>query len=124
MTETAQPITSERHILPRSKWWWFALALLLLLASWLYLRGYNVSLPYLEHFDETQHLVAAQHIIDFGWQNGKHEYYPPGAKTLAYLLLKHIKPVHAHHGTMVPALRLITISSWMLVVVMIAPAAD
>ena len=41
-------------------------------------------------------------------------------KTLNYLLLKHIKPVEAHHGTMLPALRLITISAWMLVIVLVA----
>ena len=36
-------------IIPRETWWWLGLALLMLLASWLYLRGYNVSLPFIEH---------------------------------------------------------------------------
>ena len=108
-------------ILPRSEWWWLGLALLLLLASWLYLRGYNVSLPYIDHNDEPHHLLAAQHEIDFGHARGVfHEAYPPGMRTLIYLFLKHIKPVEAHHGTMLPALRLTTIAAWMLVIVMIA----
>ncbi len=111
----------SQAILPRSKWWWIGLGLLLLLAAWLYVRGYNVSLPFIEHHDEVHHLLAAQHTIDFGHARGVfHEAYPPGMKTVNYLLLKHIKPVDAHHGTMLPALRLITISAWMLVVVLIA----
>ena len=110
-----------RSILPRAKWWWLGLALLLFLAGWLYLRGYDVSLPFIEHHDEVHHLLAAQHTIDFGHARGVfHEAYPPGMKSLNYLLLKHIKPVEAHHGTMLPALRLITISAWMLVIVLVA----
>ena len=113
----------ENHssVLPRSRWWWIALGLLLILAGWLYLRGYNVSLPFIEHHDEVHHLLAAQHTIDFGHARGVfHEAYPPGMKTLNYLLLKHIKPVEAHHGTMLPALRLITNCAWILVIVLIA----
>ncbi len=107
--------------MPRPRWFWPGLALLLLLACWLYLRGYNVSLPFIEHPDEPHHLLAAQHTIDFGHARGVfHEAYPPGMKTLIYLFLKHLKPVDAHHGTMLPALRLLTISVWMLIIVMIA----
>ena len=113
--------TVRDEIIPRSPWWWLSLALLLILAGWLYLRGYNVSLPYIDHNDEPHHLLAGQHTIDFGHARGVfHEAYPPGTKTLAYLLLKHIKPVEAHHGTMLPALRLISITAWMLVIVLIA----
>lgn len=108
------------EILPRERWWWLGLALLLMLAGWLYLRGYNVSLPFFAHHDEAQHIVAAQHIIDFGWENGVHVQYPPGTKTLTYLVLKHLKPVEAHHGTMMPALRLMTIAAWMMVVIFVA----
>ena len=112
--------THSETIIPREKWFWAGLALLLILAGWLYLRGYNASLPFFVHGDEPQHVIAAQHIIDFGHESGVHDQYPPGTKTLAYLLQKHIKPVEAHHGTMLPALRLITISAWMLVVILIA----
>ena len=112
--------TRNETIIPREKWFWAGLALLLMLAGWFYLRGYNASLPFFVHGDEPQHVIAAQHIIDFGHEHGVHDQYPPGTKTLAYLLQKHIKPVEAHHGTMLPALRLITISAWMLVVVLIA----
>ena len=115
-TETGSP-----HVLPREKWWWLGLALLLLLAGWLYLRGYNVSLPFFAHADETQHLLGAQHQIDSGTTRdifaGAHL---PGIHSVNYLLLKHIKPVEAHHGTMLPALRLISICAWMLLVVQIA----
>ncbi len=117
MTQISESIT---QIIPRSKWWWLGLVLLLLLASWLYLRGYNVSLPYIDHNDEPQHLIAAQHIVDFGHENGVHDQYPPGTKMLTYVLLKHVKPIEAHHVTMLPALRLITITAWMLVIVLVA----
>ena len=120
MTEARPTIPVNVSIFPRSKWWWLGLAALLLLAGWLYFRGYNVSLPFFAHHDETQHIVAAQHIIDFGHEHGVHDQYPPGTKTLTYLLLKHIKPAEAHHGVMMPALRLITITAWMLVVVLVA----
>ena len=114
-------ITGASEILPRKKWWWLGLALLLLLAGWLYLRGYNVSLPFIQHHDEAHHLLAAQHTIDFGHARGVfHDAYPPGTKTLAYIVLKHFKPVEANHGAMLPALRLITITAWMLVIIMIA----
>ena len=59
-------LASSAPILPRSRWWWLGLALLLILAGWLYLRGYNVSLPYFDHVDESLRLVSAQHIVDFG----------------------------------------------------------
>ncbi len=116
------PGTASRDLpIPHQKWWWLGLALLLLLACWLYLRGYNVSLPYIDQNDEPHHLLAAQHEIDFGHARGVfHEAYPPGMRTLNYLFLKHIKPVEAHHSTMLPALRLFTIATWMLAIVMIA----
>ena len=107
--------------LPRAKLWWLGLTLLLLLAGWLYFRGYNVSLPYFDHVDEPHHLLAAQHLIDDGSVRAVgHEAYPPGMSRLNYLLLKHVKPPEAHHGTMLPALRLITVSTWMLTVLVVA----
>ncbi len=113
--------TIHKPILPRSRPWWLGLALLLVLAGWLYLRGYNVSLPFIKHVDEPHHLLAAQHTIDDGSARGvNHEAYPPGMRTLNYLLLKHVKSAEDHYGTMLPALRLITITTWMLVVVVIA----
>ena len=113
--------TENPYFLPRGKWWWFALGLLLILAGWLYLRGYNVSLPFIEHHDEAQNLLEAQHIIDFGHARGVfRESYPPGLRAVIYPFLKHIKPVEAHHGIMLPPLRLITIGAWMLAVVFVA----
>lgn len=116
MTESA----ISGAIVPRSKWWWVALALLLLLAGWLYLRGYNVSLPYLDHVDEPLNMLEALHVVEFGHARGvTRESYPPGLRSVIYPFLKHIKPADAHHNTMIPALRLITIGSWMLTVVFI-----
>ncbi len=113
--------TVNPAILPRAKWWWVALCLLLLLAGWLYLRGYNVSLPYIDQIDEPLRLLAAQHLIDDGSARAVgDEAYPPGMSRLNYLFLKHIKAPEAHHGTMLPALRLITIAAWMLAVAVIA----
>jgi hypothetical protein len=112
---------NNNTIFPRSKWWWLAVGLLLLLAAWLYLRGYNVSLPYLEHVDEPQHLLAAQHLIDDGTARAVfQDIAPPGMSRLNYILLRHVKPDGAPPGVMLPALRLITIAVWMLLVVLIA----
>lgn len=118
-------LENRSAILPRSKWWWLGLALLLVLAGWLYLRGLHVSLPFMDQVDEAYHWRAAQLLIDVGHVRdlthlGYHEGYPPGAPTLNYLFLKHVKPVEAHPVTVVPALRLITIAAWMLLLVMIA----
>ena len=109
------------QIIPRENWFWLGLALLLMLAGWLYLRGYEVSLPFVEHVDEPQHLLAAQHLIDEGTARAVYqEAAPPGMSRLNYLLLKYIKPEGAPPGAVLPALRLITISAWMLIVVIIA----
>lgn len=108
-------------IVPRSRRWWLGLALLLMLAGWLYLRGYNVSLPYILPTAEPQYLLGAQHVIDDGTARPVfHEAYPPGITAVGYLFLKHLKPVEAHHGTMLPALRLTSILAWMLAVLLIA----
>ncbi len=110
----------SRPMLPREKWFWLGLALLLLLAGWLYLRGYNVSLPFIEHHDEAMHMIAGQHLVDFGHGAGVHDAYPPGTKTLAFLFLKHLSPADAHHSAMLPALRLVSISAWAFVIVLIS----
>ena len=88
------------NILPREKWFWLGLALLLLLAGWLYYRGYNVSLPYIDHVDEPQHLLAAQHIIDEGHARAVgHEAYPPGTNRLATICCSNTSSLpEAHHG--------------------------
>lgn len=111
----------QNHILPREKWWWLGLALLLMLAGWLYLRGYDVSLPYLDHVDEPLNMLEALHIVEFGHARGvTRESYPPGLRSVIYPFLKHIKPEGAHHGTMIPPLRLITIAVWILAAAMVA----
>ena len=112
---------THAHILPQEKWWWLGLALLLILAGWLYLRGYNVSLPFLAHVDEPHNMLEALHIIEFGHARGvARESYPPGLRSVIYPFLKHVKPADAHHSAMVPALRLVTIGAWMLSVVFVA----
>ncbi len=114
-----------RAIIPRSRYWWLGLGSILLLACWLYLRGIHLSLPYLVHTDEPIHLRAAQFEIEFGHfrdlpTDSHPEGYPPGIVTLNYLFLKHIKPAEADPATILPALRLISIAAWMLVIVIIA----
>ncbi len=115
------PVTDRDSLFPREKLWWFGLLLLLLLAGWLYLRGYQVGLPYLVHVDEPQNLLAAQHLIDDGTARAVgREAYPPGARSLIYLFLKHVKTPDDPPVVMLPTLRLITIGAWLLVVVLIA----
>ena len=116
-----QDASSASPIIPREKLWWLGLLLLLLLAGWLYLRGYNVSLPFIAHVDEPHHLLAAQHLIDDGTARAVfHEAYPPGTSRLIYLFLKHVNSPDDPPGAMLPALRLITIGAWLLVVILIA----
>ncbi len=117
----SQNASSGKSIIPREKLWWLGLLLLLLLAGWLYLRGYLVGLPYLVHVDEPQNLLAAQHLIDDGTARAVgREAYPPGVRSLIYLFLKHVKAPDDPPGVMLPTLRLITIGAWLLVVVLIA----
>lgn len=113
--------TETQPILPRATWWWLGLALLLTIAGWLYLRGYDASLPFIEHVDEPQNMLEALHIVEFGHARGvSRESYPPGLRSVIYPILKHVMPADAHYGSMLPLLRLITISTWLLVVVLIA----
>ena len=108
-------------ILPRSKWWWVGLALLFVLAGWLYLRGLHVSLPFIENLDESHNMLEAQHMIDFGHARGvTRESYPPGLRSVIYPFLKYMKPDGAHHGTMIPPLRLVTIGAWLLAIIIVA----
>ena len=121
MLATQADTPRHNHILPRAKWWWVGLALLLMLAGWLYLRGYNVSLPYMISNGEPQYLVGAQHVIDDGTARAaNHESYPPGITALGYFFLKHLKPAGAHHVTMLPTLRLTSICAWMMIPALIA----
>lgn len=117
-----QTVETPASILPREQWWWLGLVLLLILAGWLYLRGYNVSLPYLDHVDEPNHILSAQHLIDEGSARNplRYDTYPPGMYYLHYLLLKHVKPPELHFYSVIPLARLITISAWMLAFVVIA----
>ena len=111
----------QPELLPRAKWWWLGLALLLILAGWLYLRGYNVSLPYMISNGEPQYLLGAQHVIDDGTARAvDHDSYPPGITAVGYFFLKHLRPAGAHHVTMLPALRLTSICAWMIIVALIA----
>ena len=117
----AAPASGDKPVFPRQRWWWLGLCLLLMLAGWLYLRGYDVSLPYFAQIDEPHHLLAAQHEIDTGTARPVgHEAYPPGMRTLHYLLLKHIKPAEAHFSVVMPAARLLTIAAWLLLALVIA----
>lgn len=108
-------------VLPRSRYWWLALTIILILAAWLYYRGYDASLPYIDHSDEPAFNLAAQTIIDTGSARPiAFDAYPPGIITLNYLLIKHLKPAKSHFSSVLPALRLITISAWMSVLILIA----
>lgn len=114
-------IEHRNQIFPRSFWWWLALTILLLLAAWLYYRGYNFSLPYIDHSDEPAFNLAAQTIIDIGSARSiAFDAYPPGIITLNYLLIKYVKPTDAHFSTVLPTLRLVTITVWMMSIVVIA----
>ena len=111
----------ERSILPRERWWWLILSLLLVLAAWLYYRGYDASLPYIDHANEPAFNLAAQTIIDTGSARSiGFDAYPPGIISLNYLFIKYLKPADDHFSAVLPALRLLTITAWLLSVPVIA----
>ncbi len=117
----AQMVEEARPIIPRSGWWRLALTLILVIAAILYYRGYNASLPYIDHTHEPAFNLAAQTIIDSGSARSiSFDAYPPGIITLNYLLVKYVKPQAAHFAAVLPLLRLITIMVWMMSVVVIA----
>ena len=121
MTAASANSENENPIIPRFGWWWLGLALLLLLASLLYYRGYNASLPYIDHTDEPAFNLAAQTIIDSGSARSiSFDAYPPGIITLNYLLINYVKPTDVHFAAVLPLLRLMTITVWMLAVVVVA----
>lgn len=61
--------------------------MILICAGALRFTGYNFSLPYSDHADETKFSVAAQMIIDTGSSRAmNYEGYPPGIITLNYLV--------------------------------------
>ena len=113
--------STSTPIIPRTRWWWLGLALLILLAAWLYYRGYNASLPYIDNPNEPAFNLAAQTIIDTGSARPiSFDAYPPGIISLNYLLIKFFKADGAHFSAILPLLRLITISVWMICVALIA----
>ncbi len=105
---------SDKPILPRSKWWWLGLALILALSAALYLPGYDASLPYIDNPNEPAFNLAAQTIIDSGSARSiSFDAYPPGVITLNYLLVKYAKADGAHFSSVLPLLRLLTIATWL-----------
>ena len=117
----AQPDQTIQIAFPRARWWWLVLALLLVLASWLYFPGYDTSLPYIDNPNEPAFNLAAQTIIDTGSARSiSFDAYPPGIISLNYLLIKYFKAEDAHFSSVLTVLRLITISVWLCCVVVIA----
>ena len=93
----------ERSILPRERWWWLILSLLLVLAAWLYYRGYDASLPYIDHPNEPAFNLAAQTIVDTGSARSiGFDAYPPGIISLNYLFIKYLKPADDHFSAVLP----------------------
>lgn len=93
----------------------------MLVAGFLYYQGYDASLPYIDHPDEPAFNLSAQTIIDTGSaRQVSFDAYPPGIITLNYLLIKYIKPDTAHFASILPMLRLITTTFWLMAVMVIA----
>ncbi|MEO8397732.1 MAG: hypothetical protein ABI700_32355, partial [Chloroflexota bacterium] len=57
-------IETPRLLPPR--WWWLTLIVILICAGALRYTGYNFSLPYVDHPDESAYTIAGRMIIDFG----------------------------------------------------------
>ena len=71
--------------------------------------------------DEPAFNLAAQTIIDSGSARSiSFDAYPPGIITLNYLLINYVKPTDVHFAAVLPLLRLMTITVWMLAVVVVA----
>ena len=94
---------------------------MLALAGWLYLPGYDASLPFIDNPNEPAFNLAAQTIIDSGSARSiSFDAYPPGVISLNYLLIKYAKAEGAHFSTVLPLMRLITIAMWLASVALIA----
>lgn len=112
-------MTNESRILPRGTWW-AVLALILCIAAALRYTGYNFSLPYIDHPDEPSYLLAARMVIDdgspklLGMQG-----YPPGLIALNTVMLRLFQEPSEAPTTLLPAIRLISITFSMGVLVLV-----
>lgn len=107
------------------RWWWLVLLVLLCFAGALRLTGYNFSLPYSDHADETKFSVAAQLIIDTGTSRAlNYEGYPPGIITLNYLFLRFFHDPATPPNTVVWMVRLLSITASLVLMIVIALLAS
>lgn len=102
--------TSDRPFWP-SRWWWFALLIILVCAGALRYTGYDFSLPYVDHVDEPAYNLAGRMIIDFGSAKplGMHG-YPPGIVTVNYVLLRFFHDPSTPPSTIIDKVRLLSIT--------------
>lgn len=90
--------------------YWLGLLTVVTIGALLRLAGYDFSLPYVDHPDEPNFILAAQMIIDHGSaQPMGMQGYPPGVITLSYLPLKFFPQPEQHPLWVTPYLRILTI---------------
>lgn len=102
------------HLLSRNvnsnRLYWLGLLTVVTIGALLRLAGYDFSLPYVDHPDEPNFILAAQMIIDHGSARPMGmQGYPPGVITLSYLPLKFFPQPDQHPLWITPFLRIATI---------------
>ncbi len=103
-------LNSPKIIWPK-RWWWFILALILILGGTLRYTGYNFSLPYIDHPDEPNFNLAAQMTIDYGSPKPMNlDAYPPGIIAVNYVLLRFFHNPAEPPSSMIGTVRLISIT--------------
>ena len=71
---------------------WLGMLVILVIAGALRLTGYNFSLPYVDHPDEPNHMLAARAVMDTGSPKAVNMLgYPPGMFTTDYLFVRYLQ---------------------------------
>ena len=111
--------TEERPFWPRRNWW-LALLAILLLAGALRYPGYDFSLPYVDHPDEPDFILAGRMIIDFGTAKSmNYHFYPPGIVQINYLVSRLFHDPATPPASVLGIVRLLAITTSLGVIVII-----
>ena len=106
-----------------ARWWWLCLAAILLFAAFVRYTGYNFSLPYIDHPDEPDYVIAARFTFDTGSPKPiGMQGYPPGIIAIYYFIIKWFFP-QSDMLNAIPSVRLLSITVSLFTLIVIALVA-